>query len=142
MNRNGGKAQFSPLPFHLRNEGAMKRKILLVEDEEDVLYLAKIRLEEAGFEVLSANNTKDAQEIIFNQNPDVILLDLLLPGEQGEEFCKRLKSDEKLKDIPVILFTAMAHDAAGKMKESGADDYISKPFNPRLLLKKIDRLLK
>jgi len=120
----------------------MKKKILIVEDEEDVLYLAKIRLKTANYETLEAKNTADAMEVVIKHNPDLILLDLHLPGERGEVFCKRLKSDNELKKIPVILFTATAHEVEEKIKETGADDGIMKPFNPKVLFNKIEKLIK
>jgi DNA-binding response OmpR family regulator len=120
----------------------VKKKILIVEDEEDILCLAKVRLESANYRVLSANNTKDAMNVVVKHKPDLILLDLLLPGERGEEFCKRLKADMELKKIPVILFTATAHSVEDKIKETGADDGIMQPFNPKTLLRKIDKLIK
>lgn len=120
----------------------MKKKILIVEDEEDILYLGKIRLEDAGYKVLFANNTKDAMDIVAKNKPDLVLLDLLLPGERGEEFCKRMKAAEELSRIPIILFTATAQKVDDKVKETGADDGIMKPFNPDALLRKIDKFIK
>jgi len=120
----------------------MKKVILVVEDEIDISYLVEIRLKAAGYEVLQAKNTKNAMDLIIKYKPDLILLDLLLPGERGEEFCKRLKSDEKFKIIPIILFTATAHRVEDKIKETGADDGIMKPFNPKILIKKIEKFIK
>jgi len=120
----------------------MKKKILIVEDEEDILYFAKIRLKSVDYEVLTAKNTKDAMDIVVKNKPDLILLDLLLPGERGEEFCKRLKANEKFKTLPVILFTATAHKIDGKIKETGADDGVMKPFDPKVLFKKIEKFIK
>ncbi|MFA4889352.1 MAG: response regulator, partial [Candidatus Omnitrophota bacterium] len=73
--------------------------------------------------------------------PDLILLDLLLPGIQGEEICKKLKCDDRLKTIPVILFTASASDVSKVAKEVGADDYIMKPFEPEELLGKLKKFI-
>jgi len=120
----------------------MKKKILIVEDEEDILYFAKIRLNEADYEALVAKNAREAMDLVVKQKPDLILLDLLLPGERGEEFCKKLKSDEKLKNVPVILFTATANKIRDKIKETGADDGIMKPFDPKALIKKIEKFIK
>jgi DNA-binding response OmpR family regulator len=119
----------------------MAKKILIVEDEEDILYFAKIRLKDADYEVMTANSAECAAELIVKHKPDLILLDLLLPGARGEEFCRKLKADEKFKNIPVILFTATAHRVADKIKETGAEDGIMKPFDPNVLLKKIKRFL-
>lgn len=119
----------------------MAKKILIVEDEVDILRLAKLRLEKAGYETLEATDNVRAMDMIIEKRPDLILLDLLLPGERGEELCKKLKSDEKLKSIPVILFTATARDITKKVRETGADDGILKPFEPEHLLKKIKKFI-
>jgi len=120
----------------------MRKKILIVEDEEEILYFAKIRLDEANYEVLTAKTTSEAMDIIIKKKPDLILLDLLLPGERGEVLCKKLKSDDRFKKLPVLLFTATAHNIADKIKETGADDGIMKPFDPKLLVKKIEKFIK
>ncbi len=73
--------------------------------------------------------------------PDLVLLDLLLPGMRGDEICKQMKADAHLKHVPVILFTATAQDVAGVAREIGADDYILKPFDPEELMLKIKRCI-
>jgi DNA-binding response OmpR family regulator len=120
----------------------MARKILVVEDEADILYFAQLRLKKAGYCILEATNTQDATKLIIEEKPDLVLLDLLLPGERGEVLCKKMKADPKLKKIPVLLFTATAHKIPEKIKETGADDGIMKPFDPKVLLKKIETLIK
>lgn len=120
----------------------MKKRILVIEDEKDIMYLARIRLQSAGYDILEAANIRDGMGLIADNKPDLILLDLLLPGGRGENLCKMLKSDTKLKKIPVILFTATAHKIDDKIKETGADDGILKPFDPDVLLKKINKLIK
>ncbi len=121
---------------------SMKKRILVIEDEKDIMYLARIRLQSAGYDILEAANIRDGMGLIADNKPDLILLDLLLPGGRGENLCKMLKSDTKLKKIPVILFTATAHKIDDKIKETGADDGILKPFDPDVLLKKINKLIK
>ncbi|MFA6320307.1 MAG: response regulator [Candidatus Omnitrophota bacterium] len=120
----------------------MRKKILIVEDEKDILYLSEIRLKRSGYDVLEATNTKGLMELIRKEKPDLILLDLLLPGERGEEFCKKLKADPEFKKIPVILFTATAQQVQEKIEITGAEDGILKPFEPEILLKKIKALIK
>jgi len=120
----------------------MRKKILIVEDEEDILYFAKIRLQRSGYDTLEATNTQDAMKLILEEKPDLVLLDLLLKGERGEVLCKKMKANSKLKKIPVILFTATAHKVQEKIQETGADDGIMKPFDPEDLLKKIAALIK
>ena len=119
----------------------MTNKILLVEDELDLNDLTKMRLEKSGYEVVSAISGEEALTFLQKDIPDLILLDLLLPGIQGEEVCKKLKCDDKLKTIPVILFTASASDIPKVAKEVGADDYIMKPFEPEDLLSKIKKFI-
>ena len=119
----------------------MKNKILLVEDETDLVKLTKMRLKEWGYEVVSVPSGEEALELIQNTLPDLILLDLLLLGMRGEEFCKKLNSDANLKHIPIILYTALACDLPKVAKEVGAADYIMKPFKPEELLDKIVKCL-
>ena len=119
----------------------MGKTILLVEDEKDILYLTRIRLEKAGYKMLDAPSVQKAMILIAKKNPDLILLDLLLLGGRGEDLCRKLKCDKKFKKIPVVLFTATARDIKKKIRETGADDGILKPFDPVALLKKIKRFI-
>ena|SRR3989338_5663822 len=119
----------------------MTNKILLIEDELDLADVTKMRLEKSGYEVVSATSGEEAFAFLQKDIPDLILLDLLLPGMQGEEICKKLKCDNRLKTIPVILFTASASDIAKVAREVGADDYIMKPFEPEELLGKIKKFI-
>lgn len=119
----------------------MAKKILVVEDEPDILTLAIVRLKTAGYEVLMARNSEEAIELLGKDMPDLILLDLILPEMQGDEFCKRLKSDARFKHIPVILFTASTIRVPEKVGEMGADDYVIKPFEPENLLYKIKKFI-
>jgi DNA-binding response OmpR family regulator len=119
----------------------MNNKILLVDDELDFAELSKLRLEGSGYEVTTVVSGEEALVLLKNYTPDLILLDLLLPGMRGEEVCKQLKSDSRLKKIPVILFTASGSDVAKVTEEIRADDYIRKPFEPEELLRKIKKLI-
>ncbi len=119
----------------------MTNKILLIEDELDLAEVTKIRLKNSGYEVISAVNSEEAFAFLQRDIPDLILLDLLLPGMQGEEVCKKLKCDDRLKTVPVILFTASASNIPKVAKEIGADDYIMKPFEPEDLLSKIKKFI-
>ena len=119
----------------------MTNKILLIEDELDLVEVTKMRLKNSGYEVISALSGEEAFTLLQKDIPDLILLDLLLPGMRGEEVCKKLKCDDRLKTIPVILFTASASDIAKVAKEVGADDYIMKPFEPEDLLSKVKKFI-
>lgn len=119
----------------------MAKKILIVDDEPDILELAMTRLEISGYKVLKVINGEKALEVLKTTVPDLILLDLLLPDIQGDVLCRQLKSNPKFKDIPIILFTASIIRVPEKVEETGADDYIIKPFEPEQLLLKIKKFI-
>ncbi len=120
-----------------------KKRLLLVEDEADLVEVVKIRLEANGYDVLTAIDGQQALDKARNQNPDLIILDLMLPKIDGYKVCRMLKFDEKYKHIPVIMFSARAQEADKKLgEEVGADAYLVKPFEPEVLISKIKELLK
>lgn len=119
----------------------MAKKILLVDDEPDLLEVTRMRLEKSGYEVIAAANGKDALNALQRVAPDMVLLDLLLPDIRGEEICRKIKSDPKFKDIPVILFTASTSAVAQISLEYGAQGYINKPFEAEELLKMIKEFI-
>ncbi|MCX5632249.1 MAG: response regulator [Phycisphaerae bacterium] len=119
-----------------------KKRILIVDDEPDVLMLTSLRLRKFDYEILTAINGRDAFEVIQKEKPDLVLLDLIIPIAYGTEICRRVKSDENLKHIPIILYTAHGEVMIDeKAKSFGADDYIAKPFDAEELTNKIERLL-
>jgi CheY-like chemotaxis protein len=119
-----------------------EKKILIVDDEPDVLKLTSLRLEKLGFKVLTATNGKEALNTIRNEKPDLVMLDLIMPVIYGSEICKLVKSDETLRHIPIILFTAYSEIMTDeKAKSIGADGYIAKPFFARELVSMVERLL-
>jgi len=121
----------------------MAKKILLVEDEMDILNSLTNRLKACGFEVLAASDGHDGLSKAKQEDPDLIILDLMLPKMDGYKVCRMLKFDEKYKHIPVVLFTARAGDADRKTgKDVGADAYLVKPLDFEILLAKIKELLK
>jgi CheY-like chemotaxis protein len=118
------------------------KKILIVDDEPDVLRLTSLRLEKLGYKVLTAANGREALDIIQNEKPDLAMLDLIMPVMYGSEICKLVKSDETLRHIPIILFTAYKEIMTDeKAKSIGADGYIAKPFFARELVSKVEQLL-
>jgi len=120
-----------------------KKKILLVDDERDLVETLSFRLEAAEYEVDKAYDGQEGLDKARSVNPDLIILDLMLPRIDGYKVCRMLKFDDKFKKIPIILFTARAQDTDKKMgEEVGADAYITKPFEPKVLLGKIEELLK
>ncbi|MDD5436157.1 MAG: response regulator [Candidatus Omnitrophica bacterium] len=119
-----------------------KKKILIVDDEPDILRAAKVRLMSFGYDVLTATDGNNIPELIAKEIPDLILLDLRLPGMSGDEICVRLKTDEKFKKIPVILFTASSDFNINNMiKKIGADGYLIKPFSSEDLLQVTKKFL-
>ncbi|MCK5218226.1 response regulator [bacterium] len=120
-----------------------KYKVMIVDDEPDIVRLVKISLEMANFEVVEAFSGQEALEKVPEIKPDMILLDIMMPDINGFEVCKRLKADSKTKHIPVIMLTAKGQrgDAEQGLKE-GADDYIIKPFDPYELGEQILEMLK
>jgi DNA-binding response OmpR family regulator len=119
------------------------KKILLIEDEPDVLKTSLIFLESEGFKVITATDGIEGLHKTRSENPDLIIMDIMLPKLDGYKLCRMLKFDEKYKHIPIILFTARAQESDEQMgKEVGADAYIMKPFEPQVLIEKIGELLK
>lgn len=119
-----------------------KKKILVVEDEEDMVYAVGLELESNGYKVITAYDGRQGLEKARRERPDLIILDILLPGLDGYKVCRMLKFDEKYKNIPIVMLTARAQDSDKKTgKEVGADAYITKPFEPKVLVTKIKELL-
>ena len=117
--------------------------ILVIEDEKDIQELIRFNLERDGYKVLSADSVEAAGKMLTKQMPALVLLDLMLPGENGYDFCRRLRGEERTQRLPVIMVTARDEDAdivAGL--EVGADDYITKPFSPRVLLARVRAVLR
>lgn len=115
-----------------------RRVVLLVEDAAVISRMVSYRLEKSGFEVLAAPDGEAALALLETAVPDVILLDMSLPGIDGAELCRVLKADERFRSIPIILFTA-----SGRRDEllarTGADDVIGKPYEPVEMLETINR---
>ncbi len=120
-----------------------KKTVLLVEDEEDILGLLTYHLEQEGFDILSTKDGAQALEISEEQVPDLIILDIMLPGLVGTEVCKVLKQREETRHIPIIMLTAKGEEIDRVVGfELGADDYVTKPFSPRELILRIKAILK
>ncbi len=113
----------------------MKEKILVVDDEKDILELIDYNLSKNGYRVKTVTSGEDALELIKENDYDLIILDLMLPGVDGFDICKIIKSDKQKASIPIVMVTAKA-DEADKVAglEIGADHYVTKPFSPRELL--------
>ena len=120
-----------------------KHTILIVDDEDSIRDMLSIALDAAGYNVLQALNAQIAHSMVVDRNPDLILLDWMMPGTTGLELLRRLKRDEITEKIPVIMLTAKAQEA-NKLSglDAGADDYVTKPIKPKLLISRINALLK
>jgi len=121
----------------------MKEKILIVEDEKDIIKMLEYNLKKEGFRVIAARDGEDALDLAVRDHPDLILLDLMLPGMDGLEVCKALKKESKASSIPIIMLTAKSQESDKVVGlELGADDYITKPFSPRELIARIKAVLR
>jgi two-component system, OmpR family, alkaline phosphatase synthesis response regulator PhoP len=120
-----------------------KESILIVDDEEDILELISYNLVREGYRIFTAKTGGQALDSARKENPGLIVLDLMLPGIDGLEVCRNLKSDSLTRHIPVIMVTAKGEDAdIVTGLELGADDYITKPFSPRVLLARVRAVLR
>jgi DNA-binding response OmpR family regulator len=121
----------------------MGKKILIIDDDKDMINLLQLRLEQQGYQVISARDGASGYELIEKENPDLIISDLLIPRLHGFELCKKVKENAQLRHIPIILMTAVYKKTSYKVegKKYGADDYIQKPFEFPDLLAKIERLI-
>ena len=121
----------------------MTKKILLVDDEEAVLALLSATLgTDDRYSLLLARNGDEAVKVCGRERPDLILLDVMMPGMDGYEVCRLLRKDPSISDIKVIMLTALTQDFdRQKAMEAGADGYFTKPFSPSALLEKVEELL-
>ena len=120
-----------------------REKILVVDDEEDILELVRCNLEREGFQVKRAESGEKAMERTRQEAPDLIVLDLMLPGIDGLEVARRLKQNQKTAGLPIVMLTAKGEEAdIVTGLELGADDYITKPFSPRVLIARIKAVLR
>lgn len=121
----------------------MKEKILIVDDERDIAKMLEYNLRKEGYRTVTAYDGEDALAAAKGEHPDLILLDLMLPGIDGLEVCKRLKEHDRTARIPLIMLTAKSQETDRVIGlELGADDYVTKPFSPRELLARIKALLR
>ncbi|MCU0806930.1 MAG: phosphate regulon transcriptional regulator PhoB [Candidatus Contendobacter sp.] len=119
------------------------KRILIVEDEQPIREMVMFALASAGYEAQEAADSRQAQAVIAERLPDLLLLDWMLPGVSGIDFARRLKKEDLTRELPIIILTARAEEE-DKVQglESGADDYITKPFSPRELVARIRAVLR
>lgn len=120
-----------------------KERILAVDDEEDILELVRFNLAREGYSIICTTSGEEALKIAQEEHPALIVLDLMLPGIDGLDVAKALKSGPKTRDIPVIMLTAKGEEAdIVTGLELGADDYVTKPFSPRILVARVRAVLR
>ncbi|HGJ64773.1 TPA: response regulator [bacterium] len=121
----------------------MAKKILIIDDEPDVIETLEFMLKARGFEIISASDGLSGLSRAKTDNPDLILLDIMMPGMDGYEVCSKLKRETATKNIPIIMLTAKGEsDAVLSAHKSGANDYIVKPYNLPTLLAKLNKFIK
>ena len=121
----------------------MIAKILIVEDEPDIRDTLSYNFEKEGFEVLSSPNGKSALKLLESNEPNVVILDLMLPDMSGLDICRQIKNDKKLSDTSIIMLTAKSEEVDRIVGfELGADDYVTKPFSIRELILRVKVLIK
>lgn len=121
----------------------MGAKVLVVDDEPDIVELVRYHLEKAGFRCLVGADGAAALRLVREHRPDLLILDLMLPGLDGLEVCRRLRHDPATARLPVIMLTARAEEVDRVVGlEVGADDYVVKPFSPRELVARVNAILR
>lgn len=120
-----------------------KKKIMIVDDEESLIELVRAIMEQEGYEVITAMNGEDAIDKLKTAKPDLILLDMMMPGMSGREVCDKIRSDPKTKNLKIAFLTVAKFSEAGKgvLKEMKVLDYITKPFDNTDLIKRVKKIV-
>lgn len=120
-----------------------KKRILLIEDEEDIASLIKLQAEISGYKLHVEVDGINGYRAVERERPDLVILDLMLPGENGFDVCRKIKNNSDLKNIPIIILSAKSEELDVILGlELGADDYVAKPFSPKILFSKIKAILR
>jgi len=120
-----------------------RERILIVEDEEDILELIRYNLTREGYRVSAATSGEDGLRAAMRDKPDLVVLDIMLPGIDGIEVCRRLKADPQTRYIPVVMVTAKGDESdVVTGLELGADDYLTKPFSPKVLIARLRAVIR
>ncbi len=119
-----------------------KKRILIIDDEAQMVQMVQMRLEAVGYEVIKAHDGQTGLEMAKQENPDLIILDVMMPKMDGYKVCGLLKADARYNKIPIIMFTARAQESDKELSEDvGANAYINKPLNAEDMMNKIKKLL-
>lgn len=122
---------------------SQKKRILLIEDEEDIAALIKLQAELSGYKLHVEVDGINGYRAIEREQPDLVILDIMLPGENGLDVCRRMKGNPDLKNIPVLILSAKGEEIDIVLGlELGADDYVQKPFSPKVLFSRIKAILR
>jgi len=117
--------------------------ICIVEDEEDILEILEIRLKQEGYTVLTAKTGEAGVRMILEHRPDLVLLDLMLPGMDGFDVCREIRANKNTRDIPIVMLTARGEEAdIVSGLELGADDYVTKPFSLHVMMSRVKAVLR
>ncbi len=120
-----------------------KKRILLIEDEEDIAALIKLQAEVSGYKLHVEVDGINGYRAVERERPDLVILDIMLPGENGLDVCRKIKSHPDLKSIPVVMLTAKSEELDIMLGlELGADDYVAKPFSPKVLFSRIKAVMR
>jgi two-component system phosphate regulon response regulator PhoB/two-component system alkaline phosphatase synthesis response regulator PhoP len=121
----------------------MTKRIAVIDDEPDILELVSLHLIRAGFKVSEFSDVERFNTYLASAKPDLVILDLMLPNADGMDVCKKMKNDDRLADIPIIMLTARTEETDRILGlELGADDYVTKPFSPRELVARVKAVLR
>jgi DNA-binding response OmpR family regulator len=152
MTRSGASRNTDPAPASAPREAAApaplsprkgKRRVLVVDDEKDLVELITYNLGRNGFDVMTAYNGNDALELAQREVPDLVVLDLMLPGIDGTEVARRLRADARTAAVPIVMLTAKGEETDVVVGLTlGADDYVTKPFSMKILLARINTVLR
>lgn len=120
-----------------------RKRLLLIEDEEDIVSLIKLHAENSGYQLHVEVDGISGLQAVEREKPDLVILDLMLPGQNGLDICRKIKSTPELQHIPVVILTAKTDELDIVLGlELGADDYVSKPFSPKVLFSRIKAIIR
>jgi len=119
-----------------------RKKVLIVDDEESIITVLHRYVTNAGYDYMTASNGEEALEKISQEDPDLVLLDLMMPGLNGFETCRRIRANQKTKKLPVIIITALHSEAdSADAKACGANAFLVKPVNTEELIRRIQQYI-